>query len=36
MLYEIGDPASYLLPDVICDFTDVRIVSVPGECVHSV
>ena len=28
MLYEIGDPQNYILPDVICDFSDVRITQI--------
>jgi hypothetical protein len=30
-LYEIGNPGSYLLPDVICDFTNVHIKEVDHE-----
>jgi Acyclic terpene utilisation family protein AtuA len=32
MLYEIGDPAHYILPDVVCDFTQVTMAQIaPGR-----
>lgn len=34
LLYEIGDPASYLLPDVSCDFRQVRIEQLDADHVR--
>ena len=34
MLYEIGNPRAYALPDVICDFSDVKITQSGKNTVH--
>ncbi len=34
ILYEIGDPANYLLPDVSCDFTGVKLTEAGKDSIH--
>lgn len=34
ILYEVADPAHYVLPDVVCDFTAVQVKSVGDHRVH--
>lgn len=34
ILYEVGDPANYLMPDVTCDFRQVQVQPIGPEHVH--
>ena len=34
MLYEIGDPQAYILPDVICDFSNVELIEIENNMIQ--
>lgn len=34
LLYEVGDPAAYLTPDVVADFTSVKLQNAGPDCVQ--